>query len=172
MRCAVTIREMPVLTQLNPLPGATLLLGVCLLLGCPADQDSPQAQVRSLIERAQAAAEQKNTKLLREMVSADYADERGHDKRAVESLVRYYFLQHQSIHVFTRIEDIQLDASTDGVRATLFAAMAGQRIDSADALSGLRADLYRFELDFVKDPGGQWQVIRADWRGATIDDFL
>ncbi|MDH3687892.1 MAG: hypothetical protein OEU36_00215 [Gammaproteobacteria bacterium] len=153
-------------------PLATLVFVVVLLCGCSTDSDSPEDQVRALIGRAQAAAEAQDTKVLEQMVAVDYADERGQDKRAIAALIRYYFLQHKSIHLFTKIEDLTVDNSTRKAHATVYAAMAGQRIEGSDALARLRADLHRFELDFVEKDDGKWKVLWASWRRATVDDFL
>lgn len=150
----------------------TIALLILLLGACSAEVDSPEARLQRLIQQAETASEEQNIAILRDMVSANYSDERGHDKRSVETLVRYYFLQNRSIHLFTKIADLSISDSGHNGHATVYAAMAARPIESADALDGIRADLHRFELDFVEESGEGWLLIRAHWRRAAVDDFL
>ena len=49
--------------------------------------------------------------------------------------------------------------------------MAGTPIAGPEALAGLRADLYRFDLRLGEEPDGEWRVRSAEWRPAAVDDF-
>jgi hypothetical protein len=55
--------------------------------------------------------------------------------------------------------------------AEVYVAMAGTPIEAPEALVGLRADLYRFDLELAEEPDGEWRVSSAQWRPAAIDDF-
>lgn len=115
-------------------------------------------------------AEQKNVGGLRAVVSEKYADEHGQDKRAIEALLRFYFLRHQTIHLLTRVESVALP-QPGRAQAVLYVAMAGTPLQEPSELSRLAADLHRFELEFVEE-AGEWRLARANWRRAELTDFL
>jgi hypothetical protein len=104
------------------------------------------------------------------MISEKYSDSQGQDKKAVDALLRYYFLRNQSIHLFTRIRQIGFP-QPDLAQADVMVAMAGQPISDAEELERLRADLHRFEITLARE-NGEWKVIRAEWRRAEFADFL
>ena len=148
-----------------------LLLIVTLLAGaCSSGPDSPEAQVRALIARGETAAEKKESGVLRQMISEKYADSQGQDKKAVEAILRYYFLRNESIHLLTRIRQISFPRP-DVAQVDVMVAMAGQPIADAGQLERLRADLHRFEITLA-DENKEWKVIRAEWRRAEFSDFL
>lgn len=150
-------------------PGLILLL-VSLTFIAACERDSPQAQLRALIERSEAAAEKKESAVLRQFISERYSDSQGQNKKALEALLRYYFLRHESIHLLTRIQQITFPHS-DVAQASVMVAMAAQPILDAGELERLRADLHRFELTFLRE-NDEWKVVRAEWRRAEFADFL
>src|ERR1044071_776418 len=97
--------------SLNALCAAMTLI-VCVACGKTL---TPEAQLRAAIVQAQQAAEKKEISVLRGLVSEQYRDEQGQDKRAIDGLLRVYFLRNESIHVFTRIRDVAL-ATQDQAR--------------------------------------------------------
>lgn len=138
--------------------------------GACSSGDSPEAQVRTLLQQGEAAAEKKESALLRQMVSEKYADSQGQDKKAIDAILRYYFLRNQSIHLFTRIRQVSFP-QPDLAQADVMVAMAGQPISDAEELERLRADLHRFEITLARE-NGEWKVTRAEWRRAEFADFL
>ena len=146
-----------------------LLAALFTLISC-RNIETPEAQVRATIAQAEAAAEKKEVGMLRGMVSDSYADAQGQDKRAVEAVLRYYFLRNQSIHLFTRVSSVTLPQQ-DRALAIVYAGMAAQPVADVDELERLRADLFRFELEFVKE-GDDWRVARAQWRRVDFADFI
>ena len=149
------------------------LLGVVvalLLAGCSSKREDPEAQLRSLIKSAETAAEQKNVGTLRDMISAQYQDDQGQDKRAIEALLRIHFLRNESLHLYAHIQSVTLPQPDRG-RAVVLVAMAGVPIAAAENLPALRADLHRFEVDFVREDK-HWRVQRAAWRRAEPGEFL
>ncbi len=108
---------------------------------------------------------------LREMVSDRYADSRGNDRRAVEGLVRYYFLRNRAIHLYTQVKSVKVP-ERGRAEAVVLVAMAAQPIPAVDAFVRLRAELYRFDVALVADDGREWKVVRAEWRPAELADFL
>jgi hypothetical protein len=131
---------------------------------------TPEAQIRARISAAAAAAEKKEHATLRAMVSDKYSDAQGQDKRAVEGMLRIYFLRNESLHLFTRTRSVEFPEK-DKATAVVYVAMAAQPVSNAQELERLRADLYRFEMTFVKEEK-EWRVARADWRPAELGDFV
>lgn len=141
-----------------------------LFLSCSSAEDSPDTQVRALIQRGESAAEKKQAGELRHMISEKYSDSQGQDKRAIEGILRYYFLRNESIHLFVRIQSIAFPRPAQA-QAILLVAMAGQPITGAQELERLRADLHRFEITLASE-NKEWKVIRAEWRRAEPGDFF
>ncbi len=132
--------------------------------------DSPEAQVRATITQAETLAEAKDLGGLKDLVSDVYRDDGGHDKRAIMGLLFLHFRRHESIHLLTRIDHIDVHAPGQAV-ATVFSAMAGRPVSTVADLPALRADLYRFDLTF-SDERGTWRVTTSTWRPAVLTDFL
>jgi len=149
---------------------AAVLTAAFLFVSCSRDSETPEAQVRALIALGEAAAEKKETKVLRDTISEKYSDSQGQDKKAVESILRYYFLRNESIHLLTRIQSITASEPKQ-MQAIVFVAMAGAPIANSQELENIRASLHRFEITFLQEDG-KWRVVRAEWRRAELSDFL
>ena len=158
------------MNRLHIVIGLLGLVAAMLLPGCRSERPSPEAEVRTLINSAAKAAEQKSIGTLRESISEKYADEQGQDKRAIENLLRLHFLRNESVHLFAHIQSVTLP-QPDRAQAIVLVAMAGVPIASAQELPALRADLHRFEIDFARE-GKTWRVQRAAWRRAELGEFL
>lgn len=146
------------------------LLGFSLLAACQRERPAPEAQVRTLIQEAVTAAEQKRLGTLRDMISEHYRDDQGQDKRGVENLLRLQFLRNESLHLFARIPSVTV-TTPDRAQAIVLVAMAGVPIASVQELATVRADLHRFEIDFVLE-NKQWRVQRAVWRRTEVGEFF
>jgi hypothetical protein len=155
---------------LSALSCAAILAGALLLPACSSAPDSPETEIRALIARAEKAAEEKSIATLKEMISDNYADQQGQDKRMIIRVVSYHLLRSKSIHLLTQIAKIDLqDAKQADV--TIFLAMAGSAIEGFDQLSRLRADLYRIDFSVVAEKPKDWKVTRAEWRPAQMEDL-
>ena len=146
------------------------MIAALALAACSPPADSPEAEVRALVAQAQAAAEARNVRDLRGLIADEYADAQGHDRKAVENLIRLQVLRNQSVHLFTRIRDITFP-EPDRATVSVAAALAGRPVARADDLVGLTADLYRFDLELVRQDGGEWRVSGAAWAPARLEDF-
>ena len=141
-----------------------------LLVSCSSAEESPEAQVRVFLKRGETAAEKKQTGVLRQMISDKYSDSQGQDKRAIEAILRYYFLRNESIHLLMRIQSIAFPQPAQA-QTVVLVAMAGQPISGAQELERLRADLHRFEITLASE-NKEWKVICAEWRRAEPGDFF
>ena len=127
------------------------------LFGCT--QPDPEKEIEARLSAAAEAAEQRDTGFFRNLVSAAYADAHGNRRREVINRVRGVFLRYPRIHVASRIETIALQ----GDRSAEVVVLAGLSGDGGSVLAGLSADLYRFELEMVREDDGEWRLIAADW---------
>jgi len=148
---------------------AAVLAALVLLCAC-GKKETPEAQVRRTISEAAAAAEKKDSAALRATVSDKYTDSQGRDKKTVEGILRVYFLRNASLHLFTRTSSVTFPEKEKSV-VVVYVGMAAQPVPSAEALEQLRADLYRFDLTFVRE-GDAWHVASAEWRPAELGDFV
>ena len=148
---------------------------ICLLLivalsACSSEPDSPEAQIRALIEKAETAAEERDPAALDELLAEDYTDNEGHDRRSIKALIRVYLFRNQSIHLLTRIQEIQIP-EPDRALVVMLVAMAGNPIAAAEELLPLRADMHRIELELRKEDD-EWLVVWAHRKRAGPGDFL
>ena len=146
-----------------------LLASIFLLIGC-AVEDSPEQQIREMLERAETVLESRALLDARSLVSDAYQDEAQRSKRELIRLLGGYFLRNQSIYLLVQIDRIDLK-EPQRPRVTLYAAMAGKPIADIDALLLLRAALYRFDLELILEED-EWRVISGRWQPATREDFL
>jgi hypothetical protein len=146
-----------------------LLLSLLLLAACRPAVEAPEEAIRQTIAEAVTAAERKDLRALADLLAADYRDSQGGDRQAAAGMLRYYFLGHQAIHLLTRIRAVELAGET--AKATVLVAMAGEPLADPSEPSFLRASLYRFEFDWVREQD-VWKVRQARWQRAELRDFL
>jgi len=141
-----------------------LLWAVVLLQACNAGGDSAQDQIREFIESGVATAEEGSSGDLGDKIHGSYLDQKGYNKKQLTALLRAYFFRHKNIHLFTKIDEIELLGDSQAM-VRLHVAMAGSVISDVDAISALRARIYRFELRLVKDD--DWLLQHASWAPAS-----
>jgi len=149
---------------------ATLaLLAAALGVACQRDAPTAQEQVLATFTRAEEAAESGEVGLVGSQISEAYRDPAGNDKQAIEGLLALHVLRQRRLHLLTRVVSLEI-ATPDEARAEVLVAMAAAPVDDPGLLTGVRADLYRFEL-VLRDEDGAWRVVSAQWRPAALDDF-
>jgi hypothetical protein len=142
--------------------------GLLFALSC-ARETTPEQRVRAVLAALEEGAQQRDAGAIKEHVSESYSDVHGNDKRQVAQLVAFHLLRNQSVYLLTRVRGVEIPAPGQA-RAEVLVAMAGTPIESPEALLGLRADLYRFDLAFAEEDG-DWRVRSAEWRPAAVKDF-
>ena len=145
-----------------------LPLALAAMLQACSGEDSPEQALRALIDSAEDAAERRSAGDLLELIHDDYRDRKGYDKKQVAGLLRAYFFQNRNIHLLTRIDAIEWLGDEQAV-VRLHVAMAGSAISDIDALASLRARIYRFEVNLVRN--GEWQIQQASWEAASLLDL-
>ena len=139
-----------------------------LIQSCSDNSASPEAEIRAYIQSGIEAAESRSSDALAGLMHDTYTDHKGYNKKQLVGLLRAYFFRHKNIHLLTKIDEIELLTENEAI-VRLHVAMAGSVIADVDALSALRARIYRFELQLVKQ--GEWMLMQALWGPAGIGDF-
>lgn len=139
-----------------------------LLQGCSDDEISREDQVREYIESGIEAAENRNIDDLAKMIDENYLDLKRLNKKQLTQLLRLYFFRHKNIYLFTKLDSIEFLADNEAL-VTLRIAMAGSVISDPSMLSSLRAKIYQFELELVKE--NEWLLKRAKWQDAGLSDM-
>jgi hypothetical protein len=71
--------------------------------------------------------------------------------------------------MLTRVRHVEVSPPGEA-RAVAVVAMAGTPIPGPEALSGLRANLYFFDVR-LRQEDGSWRVTSAQWEPATVEDL-
>jgi len=152
----------------KPVRRLILFCLILLLIQACSDDSSPEDQIRRFVDNAVQAAEDRSVDDLSELLHANFADQRGHDSKQLAGLLRVYFFRHKNIHLFSRIDSIEM-LSANQASVSLYVAMASTVISDVSALSSLSARIYRFELQLVKQD--DWLLRHASWEPANIGAF-
>ncbi|HTO05956.1 MAG TPA: hypothetical protein VMR86_02780 [Myxococcota bacterium] len=141
---------------------------VLLLWAACSAGDTPEAAVRRVLGELERAAEARDAGLIQPHLSESYRDSEGNDRRAVLALATGHFLRNRSIHLLTRVSELEVEGAA--AHTVVLVAMAGTPIADASALHGVHADLYRFDLR-LRNEDGHWRVTSAEWQPASAADF-
>jgi hypothetical protein len=131
---------------------------VALVASCAPDA-SPEQQVRDFIARGEELAESRDVSGVASLVSEDYSDALGYDKRELTNYLRGYFVMHPSVNLLVRIDSLEFPAERLA-QAQITVGMLGRRGESAEDWE-LAADLQTLEVELLNEDG-EWRVIRAD----------
>lgn len=153
-------------------PRWRLAVGLWLLFlaGCGSEPDSPEAQVRTVINALQAAVERRSVKDAAAWIHPEYRDPRHANKREAVATLFAYLRRHRQIHLFTLVDALEVDSSHQSASVSVLVAMAGVPLTSLETVISVRADLYRFDLVLVHD-GGDWLIREAGWQRVRPGDL-
>ena len=152
---------------MKPVRRIILLCLILLLIQACSDDSSPD-QIRRFIDSGVQAAEARSVEGRSETLHANFVDQQGQNARQSARLLRAYFFRHKNIHLFSRIDNIEM-LSANQASVSLYVAMASTVISDVSALSSLSARIYRFELQLVKQD--DWLLRHASWAPANIGAF-
>lgn len=153
----------------NPWKWIVVFYGVSMLFACGGPEPSPEARIKSLISRAEQAAESRDISVFKDITADGYQDRRGLHRREILRIVQSVFLRNRKIHLLSVVRNLTVKGGS--AHARVLVAMAGRPIESPEALLAMRARLMRFEVDFARE-GDQWRVLSVDWQPAKAGDFL
>ena len=148
---------------------AGLLISAALLIqACSDSAKSPEDEIRQFIDVGVQAGENRSVDDMSELIHPDYGDQNGYNRKQLGKLLRAYFFRHKNIHLFTRVDEIELLTDNEA-SVHLHVAMAGTVISDVTALSSLSARIYRFELRLSRQE--EWLLRHASWAPASIADL-
>jgi len=139
-----------------------------LLQACSGSELSREDEIKQYIEVGVEAAESRNSSDLAKLIDDNYRDQKNLSKKELTKLVRLYFFRHKNIYLFTKLDGIEFLAENEAL-VTLHVAMAGSVISDISVLSSLRAKIYKFELELVKQD--EWLLRQAKWQPASMGDM-
>lgn len=132
-----------------------MILVLATLAAC-GGADSPEQQVRAVIDQMELAAENRDVGELTDHLSENFSDSSGMGPEEAARYLRGYFIANQSIHLLTRIEQLEFPAD-DEARARVVVGMVGRDAAAANQWD-LAADLHTFEIG-LRHEDGAWKVI-------------
>ena len=149
---------------------ATFLLFIIFAMtACSDETTSPENEIKQYIENARVAAEKRNHSDLANLIDESYKDQRDWNRLDIKKMARAYFFKHKNINLLTKIDSIDFQ-NQNSAFVVLHVAMAGNVIADLNSLSSLRAKIYKFELQLVKND--VWLLQQAKWQAANIKDML
>lgn len=146
-----------------------IALALLFALGCGGGEETPEEQVRKVMAALEAAAEARDVGALKEHLSESYKDPQGNDRRMVLGLATGHFMRNSSLYLLTRVKEVEIP-EPGRARVDALIALAGTPIKDPEALLGVRADVYRFDVR-LGDEDGAWRVTSAAWQPANAGDF-
>ena len=138
----------------------------CVSCGPKTDED----QIRELMKEAGQHIEKKDITSLMGLLSDDYSDYRGRDKRQTQDMVHTYFSEFRGIvvHVLsTRIDGINLGKTTIRTDAALSSGAA----KALRKLVPVSTDNYRFKIELIKKQG-RWWIRYAEWKHIEFEELF
>jgi len=146
-----------------------LLFIFFFITACSNEITSPEEEIKQYIENGKQAAEKRNHSELADLIDESYKDQRGWNRLDIEKIARAYFFTHKNIHLLTKLESIDFQ-NKNSAFVVLHVAMAGNVITDLNSLTSLRARIYKFELQLIKND--VWLLQQAKWETANIKDMF
>lgn len=155
-------------------PRGARLLAACLAAlllpaGC-SPEPSAEEQLRAWVSEAALAASEKDIGHLKGLVSDRYADARGNDGDEIRRYIALQLLRRGSVRALARVRSLEI-LEADAARLEVTAALARVALPGPEAPARLNADVYRIDLELVREPDG-WRAVAARWRPAPLDELL
>jgi hypothetical protein len=145
--------------------------GVLLLLvACGGDNPTPEDRLRASVDAIEALVEAGDATGVRDYLASDYRDARHPDARSAIASLFLYSRQHRDIHLFTLVRDLQLDEAAGTAQTGILVAMAGVPLESIETLIALKADLYRFDVDWQR-VDDEWRIVSSRWQRADLSSL-
>jgi ketosteroid isomerase-like protein len=155
------------------LPCRALVLFVLshLFVSCSGNVETPEQQLKQLVEAAELAVEARDLSAAMAFVDPDYKDLHAREWPQIRGLLAGYLLRHPSIHILSKVDRIELIGET-GAEMVLLAGLAGSTKEAETPFSQWRGRLIRLDLSFRRNQDGDWRLLKADWRPAQREDFV
>lgn len=149
-----------------------LLIGfiALLILACCA-RESEEARILKFMRSVGKSVEKKDLPGLLTVLTDDYVDFEGRDKKATEALIGDYFRERLGIVVHllhTKLGDITAEGEASLNTDVVLSSGGAEVLRKIVRFAG---DFYRFKLDLRKTPEG-WRISRAEWEYLTLNDLF
>jgi hypothetical protein len=146
-----------------------VLLPLWLLAACSEEGPTPEEQVVQAIESLETALEAGSLSEASDWIGSAYRDRYHPDKRAAVRTLFGYLQRHKNLHLFSRIQEVEVFSGDTRATAVVQVAMTARPVESPEILLQLKADLYRFEVQLAWDQDeAAWRIIGSSWRRANL----
>jgi hypothetical protein len=146
-----------------------LLLPLWLLAACSEEGPTPEEQVVQAIESLETALEAGSLSDASDWIGNAYRDRYHPDKRAAVRTLFGYLQRHKNLHLFSRIQEVEVFSGDTQATAVVQVAMTARPVEAPEILLQLQADLYRFEVQLAWDQDEEaWRIIGSSWRRANL----
>jgi ketosteroid isomerase-like protein len=142
---------------------------VLILTSCA--RESEEARILKLMSGLGKLVEKKDLSGLLAVLTDDYADFEGRDKKATKALVGDYFQRRFGIvmHLLhTKVGDIRQDGEASLETDVVLSSGGAEVLRKIIRFAG---DFYRFKLELRKTPVG-WRISRAEWEYLSLNDLF
>ncbi len=174
-RCSVVCNS-SYIVRLLPLSFLVLMLS-SFLSGCSDNEITPEAKIKTVVENAVQAVEQKQLGRLADLIAESYSDQYGNNRKNALKMLRLYFLRNRSIYLFTQIKSIELldaelqeELEQNNAQLKVYVGMAGTPISNGIPV-GVRANIFLFDLRMVEEDS-EWLVQQASWKRVSHEDII
>lgn len=149
-------------------PRVLSLLPLVLLLGQAASacRSAPSDPVQALLERAVAAAEERDVEALGTCLDPAFRGGERLDRGASLDEARRWFFTYQSLDL--ELADLAIERPAEGQARASFRVVMSGRPKEIGGLADVvpRSAVYAFEVEMATGADGQWRFTKADWRDA------
>jgi hypothetical protein len=142
-------------------------LGLTVVLAGCGEEPPAEQRLKAAIDSLVTAVEAGTPRDAGDVLHPEYRDDRHPDKRSALASLFWYTRQHRDIHLFTLMRDADIDEATGIASTTVLVAMAGVPLQSIESVISVRADLYRFDVDW-RLADGEWLVTSSRWQRADL----
>ena len=147
----------------------TFLAALLILASCA--RESEEARILKFMNSVGKLVEKKDLSGLLAVLTDDYADFEGRDKKATEALVGDYFQRRFGIvmHLLhTKVGDITAGGEASLETDVVLSSGGAEVLRKIIRFAG---DFYRFKLELRNTPEG-WRISRAEWKYLALNDLF
>ena len=111
--------------QITAIVRGLLVTLLTVLSACSSDPDNPEQQIREMISAGEEAVEARSIMTVLDFIADDYQDKSGRQKKDIQRIVAGYILRNKSIHLLTRVRQVELSEDKAQADVILYVGMAG-----------------------------------------------
>jgi ketosteroid isomerase-like protein len=149
-----------------------LIIGLtALLIMAFCARESEEARILKFMRSVGKSIEKKDLSGLLTVLTDDYMDFEGRDKKATEALIGDYFERRFGIVVHllhTKLGDITAEGKASLKTDVVLSSGGAEVLRKIVRFAG---DFYRFKLDLRKTSEG-WRISRAEWEYLTLNGLF